>query len=497
MTVIFNGIPADNLVPLFWVEFDNSRAGIFMQKQRALLLGHSARALADTAYDAPSYQTSIEQSGQLYGRGAMLTRMLDVFRQNDRMGEVYALPLRDGTGMVRAEGKIVATGGVDQSGVVPLFIAGQPVPVAVRTGMTASDVATAIVDAIARLGDMPVESDASGGTVDLIAVHPGLTGNDIDVRIGYYGPSGGEAIPAGLTLAVTPMAGGAGAPDLDVLAQALGEEEYDFIAAPFTDSASMAALKSLMDDTAGRWAWDRQIYGHVFAARRGATAENLAFGSLHNNPHASVLGYDGSPSSPWEFAAAMAGSIGGAIKAHPARPTQTLPLNGVLAPPRGRRPKNTERQSLLSRGIAQASYAEDGSVSLLRTVTTYQKNKWGQPDQSYLDCETLFTLMAVTRRLRAATTQKFPRALLADDGQDFGPGVPVVTPTSYKAELVAQYAEMAGDLWVEGVDAFKAATVVERDRTNPTRLNVLYAPVLMNGLRMFGVVNQFRLRADA
>ena len=55
----------------------------------------------------------------------------------------------------------------------------------------------------------------------------------------------------------------------------------------------------------------------------------------------------------------------------------------------------------------------------MRCVTTYQVNRYSTPDQSYLDYETLATLAEITRRLKAATTQKFPRAKLADDGTRF------------------------------------------------------------------------------
>ena len=47
-----------------------------------------------------------------------------------------------------------------------------------------------------------------------------------------------------------------------------------------------------------------------------------------------------------------------------------------------------------------------------------------------------------TRPLKAETTQKFPRAKLADGGTRFGPGQPVVTPSIYEVEIVAQYQQM-------------------------------------------------------
>jgi hypothetical protein len=91
--------------------------------------------------------------------------------------------------------------------------------------------------------------------------------------------------------------------------------------------------------------------------------------------------------------------------------------------------------------------------------------------QSILSDETLATLAEVTRRLKAATTQKFPRAKLADDGTRFGPGQPVVMPTVYKAEIIAQYRQMEFDGLVEDADAMANTTIVERKarRSAPAR----------------------------
>ena len=49
---------------------------------------------------------------------------------------------------------------------------------------------------------------------------------------------------------------------------------------------------------------------------------------------------------------------------------------------------------------------------------------------------------------------------------------------------------------VEDLTNFKAYLMVERDPDNPNRLNVLYPPDLINQLRIFAVLAQFRLQYD-
>jgi phage tail sheath gpL-like len=100
------------------------------------------------------------------------------------------------------------------------------------------------------------------------------------------------------------------------------------------------------------------------------------------------------------------------------------------------------------------------------------------------------------RNQKQVITTKFPRSKLADDGTKFGPGQAIVTPGIIKGELVSDYQL---DMWnglVENLAAFKANLIVERDANDPNRVNVLYPPDLINQLRIFAVLAQFRLQYD-
>ena len=181
-----------------------------------------------------------------------------------------------------------------------------------------------------------------------------------------------------------------------------------------------------------------------------------------------------------------------------ARPTQTTPLTGILAPRAGKRFLLTERQSLLNYGIA-TSFVSGGLLRIERAITTYQKNSWNQADPSYLDSETMHQLTEITRRLRYAITQKYPRHKLANDGTRFAAGQAIVTPSVIRGELLAEYAAMEEIGLVENAKAFAKYLIVERDSNNPNRVNVLLPADLVNQLRIFALLNQFRLqyRADA
>lgn len=487
-SISFSTIPPDLRVPLFWAEFDNSRAGPSTIPQRALLIGQATESI-DAAL---TYMPSADQVAQLCGPGSQLARMMRAYRANDPVGEVWVLPLQDHASGVAATGAIAVTGPASAAGVISLYIGGRAVKVAVASGDADTAIATAIAAAINADTFLPVTATVSDDDVTITARNDGTAGNAIDIRLNYGGLLAGEALPAGVGLVITAMSSGATDPVLTGLAALLADEEFDFIAIPWSTSDALNALRDIMNDSSGRWSYAQQLYGHVWASARGSSSTLLTLGDGRNDQHASILGVNNSPTCPLVWAAATMAASAVALKADPARPLQTLAIRGVLAPPVGSRFTLTEQQSLLSGGIALPAFGRDGSASILRMVTTYQTNAFAQADQSYLDVETLFTLAAIVRRLRQAVTQKFARSKLADDGTRFGPGQPVVTPAIFKAELVAQYASMEADGLVEDADGFAAATIVLRNPSDPSRLDVLYAPNLINGLRVLAVLAQFR-----
>ncbi|EPE1135372.1 phage tail sheath C-terminal domain-containing protein, partial [Escherichia coli] len=107
---------------------------------------------------------------------------------------------------------------------------------------------------------------------------------------------------------------------------------------------------------------------------------------------------------------------------------------------------------------------------------------------------TLHTSAYVLRKLKSVITSKYGRHKLASDGTRFGPGQAIVTPAVIKGELLATYRQLEHAGIVENYELFKQYLVVERDASDPNRLNTLFPPDYVNQLRVFSVVNQFRLQ---
>ena len=197
--------------------------------------------------------------------------------------------------------------------------------------------------------------------------------------------------------------------------------------------------------------------------------------------------------TPWELAAEIAAD--GALQAqiHPARAYTGHTLPGCMAAPRGARFTRAERNTLISDGISTVIAATDGRLLIERLVTTYQTNAMGLPDTAFQDLSTLRTLDTLRYTLRARMAQKFSNFLLADDGSEVT-GQPIATPKIIRGEVISLYIDWAlsGLVEMSALDQFKAELLVERDLSDPNRVNVILPPDLMNNFLVGAYSLQFR-----
>jgi phage tail sheath gpL-like len=493
MTIPFKNIPQNLRVPLFYAELDNSRANTGASTLRALIIGQIT-AEGTATPNVPQISQGATAAKQVGGMGSMLASMTDAYRAGDSFGELWYLPIADDEEAVEATGTVAITSPPTATGVLSLYIGGVLTSLRVASSMANADVATALAAAINTNLDLPVTAAAATGTVTLTAKNAGLAGNDIDVQLNYRGSAAGEALPTGMAVTITPMAGGLLNPDItDALAN-LADDAYDFIAVPYTDAGNLDAMKAFLSSTSGRWSWSQQLYGGGFAAYRGTLGDLTTFGTSRNDEHMSITGFNGSPTPPWQWAASLAAAVAVAARADPALPLQTIALPAVLPPPPESRFILTERNVLLWDGISTFSVAQDGTVAIENQITTYQVNSFGMPDDSYLQVETLNTIAYVLRALKADVTSKYARVKLAADGTRFAPGSAIVTPSIIRAGQIAKYQELEYDGYVQKSDVFAQGIIVEINSTNPNRVDVLYPAILVNQLRIFALLFQFTLQ---
>ncbi|WP_036018270.1 phage tail sheath subtilisin-like domain-containing protein [Paraburkholderia mimosarum] len=491
----FKQIPANIRVPLFYAEVDNSQANTGQTTSRALILAQMTSQGTATP-NVPAITQGQSDAIAAGGQGSMLAAMVEAYQRNDSFGELWYVPLADSPTATAASGSVSITTAPTAAGTLYLYIAGVRIAQPVAPTQTVAQIATALAATIAATPGLPVSAAAAAGIVTLTALNKGPCGNGIDLRLNYYGTPAGEVLPPGLKVTIAPMTGGATAPDLTAALDALGDQTYDYIVCPYSDPISLDALKNFMDDINGRWSWQQMLYGHVFAAAAGTLGGLVAIGTARNDPHASIMGFNDSPTPAYLWAASLAGACAVSLRADPATPVQTLPLIGVLPPPVQSRFTLSERNSLLYDGIATFTVADDGTVAIENLITTYQKNAYGQPDDSYLEVETLYTLAALLRHLASVVTSRYGRVKLADDGTRFAAGSNIVTPNIIRADLIAAYQEDEYNGLVQDSSVFAKELIVERNATNPNRVDVLWPGILIDQLRIFALLAQFRLTAS-
>ncbi len=492
MTIPFQNIPQGIRVPLFYAEVSSAAANTALFNQRALIIGQITAA-GKAAPNVPVISQGVADAQVAGGANSMLALMTAAYRANDTYGEVWYLPVSDDPSAVAATGTITVTAAPTANGTVYLYIAGKRYAIPVATTQAVSDIATAIAAAINADATSPVSAVAAAGVVTLTAVNKGPAGNDIDLRFNYGGTQAGEIMPAGFAATIVAMANGATPPSLTTALANCGDQPFDFIVCPYNDSVSLDALQTFLNDQTGRWSYTTQVYGHVFAAARGTLATLTTLGTGRNDQHASIMGFYDSPTPNWIWASALGAAAAVSVRADPALPMQTVVLQGVLAPPLASRFVLTDRNTLLYDGVSTFTVDDAGTVHIENLITTYQKNAWGDPDNSYLEVTTMFTLMAVLRAMSSMVTSKYSRVKLAANGTRFAPGSAIVTPNIIRADIIALYRSLEFQGLVQNSSAFAQGLIVEQNATNPNRVDVLWPGTLIDQLRIFALLAQFRL----
>lgn len=486
MTLSFNQIPMSIRTPGQYIEFDNTRAvqGLPAVMHRILVVGQRLTT-GSVAAGVPTRVLSAAQAEENFGRGSMLAAMLAALKEANTYTECWAVALDDNGAGVAATGTVTLGGAPTEAGTLNLYVGGKAVQIAVASGAATAAVATALAAAVNADTSLPVTAGAAGSVVTLTARHKGEVANGVDVRVNYYD---GERTPKGLTVAIVAMNGGTTNPDLQAAITAIGDEQYHTIVSAYTDASNLTKLEGLL---ATRWGPMVQKEGHAFVGASGTFAAQSTLGDARNSPHLTIMGAGKSPTPAYVWAA-VAGAVD-AYEPDPARPRQTLVLPGVLPPAIADRLTRDERNLHLYDGISTTTVDAGGQVLIERLITTYKTNGLGVADISYLDIETMRTLAYIRLSVRARIGLKFPRHKLAADGTRFGPGQAIVTPNLIRAELVALFAQWEEAGLAEGMEQFKAELIVQRNGSDPNRVDAIIPPDVINQFRVFAAQVQFRL----
>jgi phage tail sheath gpL-like len=231
------------------------------------------------------------------------------------------------------------------------------------------------------------------------------------------------------------------------------------------------------------------LYGGAFSAYRGTLGQCTAFGNSRNDQHMSIMSFNDSPDPSWVWAAQVGAACANSLRVDPGLPLQYITTQ-LKAPPVASRFDIGERNTLLYDGMSTFRTGDDGSVTIERMCTTYQKNAAGATDDSYLDVETMYGLMYVARDLANYLLTRYARKKLVSDTTQILAGSNCVNAPMIKASVCAEYRALEAGGYVQNSAQFAAGVVVENAGSGLVKI---LAPVdLVNQLRQIAILLQFR-----
>lgn len=479
MTISFTEIPASFRTFGIHIEVDNSFALQSVPATPHVALIIAQMTVAGSSVEGTVYPVAGENSGDaLFGVGSIAALMCRAFKRQSPEIELHCAPIDDAVG-TEAAGDFAYTGTATEAGELVHYIAGKRVAVAIAVGDTAVDVETSALAAItAVISELPVTAIAAaiGDGVEFTARNDGTLGNDIDLRLNY---NAGEKTPAGITVVVTAMTGGATDPVLAPAINALGPNTvYHTIVQPFTDATSLTEIEGEMDS---RWDAMDQRRGHAFTAKNDTQANMTTMGNGRNNQHNTIMGVGQSPT----FAPVVA-SQAAAIDAKfsdPALPRVNTILRDVLPPAESVQYTRSQRDILLHDGIA-TTLVSGGRVLIERLITTYQTNPQAVPDPSMLDVCVMRTLERIASDVRVWFALRYARAKIASTNTDFGPGQKVLTPAVATAEMLSLFDQWLAQAIVERKPILADGELLcEVNAGDVNRMDIQFSPDLMNQFR--------------
>lgn len=473
----FENIPGAGLVaPLF--AFELTSGGQYESESRYLAMGH-VNSGAALALNTPTPVNSQIECDQLCGAGSMLSDSYRVARMNAPTQEIWIEAVAaagTSAAWTLTVGTVPADGGY---GVVE--IVGEPVAITAAAGASAATVATALAAAINAYYNpltgaaLPVTATVATNVVTITARHPGLIMNTIDV----FAPTTirGNIFATMLTIAQSVTA--TGSPDTSAALAACGDAPFDFIVAPWSDSANMLRYKTFLSDVSGRWAYNRQIFGLIYTVATDTTSALTTLGLGENDRHIIVLpritaGSDPSPAWAWAngIASRVTPWLSDGVTGNVSRNQTGLVVEGLKAPrDRSKWLNYPQRNTFLRSGISTWYINGDGRVAIDKLITTYQSNPLGQPDTTFRDVQSMAQAMVMLKFYRAELSSQHGQKALADDNP--GGLDSISTPPDIKGTIIHSAFTLERRGVQENAREFANLVIVRRNDENNNRVDCL------------------------
>ncbi|CAN7316386.1 hypothetical protein LJR009_001596 [Bosea sp. LjRoot9] len=473
MGTLFNFIPGSGLIaPGRFFEVNSGPQ--YEGQSFGLVLGHKSAggSLVDNALTLCS---TIDDAALLAGVGSQLYEMFRVARRAAPVQRIYiaSIPVTGAAPVWTLTLTALAAAGGD--GVIE--IAGRKIKVnagaAEAVNTSAANLAAAInafVDPLTK-AYLPVTATVATNVVTLTGRHAGTTMNEIEIAVDA-GIAGNVYVGKVAIAATVPATGTA---SVATALAALGDDPHDWIISAFSDVSNFAAASAALSDLSGRWAWNVQMYGHYFSVNTGNTGANTSFGLAQNDRHLSTLARVASPTPSWEWIAQYVARVlpwlTDDTQGNASRNQSDLVLEDIR-PPRDRTvwPNYAVRNTLAGSGMSTWAVNASGQVVIDKMITMQRLTASGAPDTSFRDIQAIAQVMLGLRYMRAGLSYRNSNKAIANANPSNLPAL--TTPPDIKADVIALYGDLVDRGLFENKAEFSRRLKVERDLSNPARVNI-------------------------
>jgi phage tail sheath gpL-like len=459
----FDNIPSSIRKPGKYFEFNTKLAVRTLPQNKYSMLIIAQRLTAGTvAQLLPTAVFSDAEAAGYFGNGSIAHRMVRAAIKANAYLDLSVCAIDDSASTPVARVHTLAIGGpATSTGVLTLYVGNDRYQIGINSTDTASAIATALKSALDNDAALPFTVTINTATLTFTAKNKGTVANQIDFEA--------QATATGVTATFTATTAGSVDPTIATALAAVFANEYDIVATPFIDTTSLAALKTHLDNISGPME-QRPCVG-IFGyddALGSCTTLTLAV----NSGRILCAYYRGTRSPAYEIGAAMAAVM--AFEEDPARPLNTLELNGIAAPAVAQRFSRTEQENLLYNGATPIEVGPGEVSQIVRAVSTYIHDAQGIDDVSLLDITTIRTLDYVRNAIRTRIALRFPREKLSSK-----------TPEAVRDQILDVLYQLQDLEIVEEVAANEDGVIVERDLQDVNRLDAKIPVDVVNGLHVF------------
>ena len=441
--------------------------GVLFLPQRVAVIGQGN---SDVVYATTKKQyTQASQVAIDYGYGSPLhLAAKQLFPDNgDGIGTIpmTLYPLVDDVSGVVSSGDITATGTAAEAGVIYVKVNNiLSDAIVVDSGELGTALEDKISDAINATLDMPIiaAADGVGNKSDLTSKWKGASANDIYVEV--------VGSVAGLSFAITQMAGGLVNPDIDVALNQIGDV-WESMLLNCMDIADTVTLEKLSVFGEGRWG---ALAHKQLIAFTGNTAKTVALATAVSDTRKtdktnSQLVAPDCKNLPFVVAARELSRIVKMANNNPAHDYGSQDATGLVAGADGDQWLYADRDSAVKKGSSTVE-VKDGVINLSDTVTFY--HPLGEANPAYRYVVDIVKIQQVIFNINL---------IFASPEWDGAPLIPDDQPTTNRdakkpktavAEVCAMIDSLALNAIISNPKLAKESTVAAINEQNPKRLDL-------------------------